>query len=203
MNRLLMLLCATVLMTGLPLGESQADDLDLLDLRAAVLSLIDQETAPFAAMSVGFGIGATAAHIGTPLRAHYAPQAGFILSGATVYSLISLATLGIVKGSILDDPVARRVARGLRAAAWTMGFASAVVSVSFGVFSLGVARWTDPAWSVAIFSVPLGMITSTVMLSVWAQRLDRVHRGENPRIGQRGRIKPQLAVGPGAFVVVW
>ena len=36
MNRLLMLLCATVLMTGLPLGESQADDLDLLDQRQYV-----------------------------------------------------------------------------------------------------------------------------------------------------------------------
>jgi|GEM_PF-5358831 len=171
--------------------------------RAVLRHRVDGEAATFGLVSTAFAVPATIAGLATRQRTTWAPQAAFVSSGLTALHLIPFATLGLVKAGLHTARTPRSLRRSLRGAAWTLGVASGITAGTFAVFMVSTASWQDSAWSFAIMQVPLGMFVSTVLLSVWADRLARVHRGENPLVGQRGRPRPIVTAGPGALLVRW
>ena len=172
------------------------DQREVLQLRAR------QEATVFSLMAAGSGGVALTAHIGTPFRGKGAPQVGFVGMAISGTTLIQLAVVGGLHESLRTTRTARGLRRNLRGAAWVFGVWSVPMTLGMGVAAI---LWSqeDPTVGFAIAHVPITFIATTVQLSLWADRLARVHRGDDPFLTQRGRPKARLVPTGLGLALVW
>jgi len=207
MSRLLPLLLAVV--CALP-TLAAADDLEsryqaheFPEWRPMLIRQAEGEIAPLAGMSAGFGGAAIVAHVGTPLRAHYAPQVGLMMFGLSTFHAVQVFSIGSVRLGLTHASTARSLRSRTRGAAWTFGVAGGALSVALGFAAFALATNVDPALGFAVANVPLSLVTASIGLSIWAERLQRVHLGRDPFLTARGRPRPRVMAGPGLVVVRW
>lgn len=155
------------------------------------------QLAVWSGLSLGFGLGASAAHAMTGLRKPLAPQLGFSLAGVASFHLIQLATVGGVRFSMEAEDSAKRMRRAARGASWIFGVAGGVSAVAVGFAAATFLGWEDPTWAFAAANIPLGLITASITTGVWAERFQSVHRGRG------GRLRARVYPGPTSLTVVW
>ncbi len=199
MRRLLGL--ALVLGLALPTAAA-ARDARMDDEREGLQLRARQEAAAFSLMAAGSGAVALTAHIATPFRAEGAPQVGFVSMAISSTSLIQLAVVGGLHESLRTTKTARGLRRNLRGAAWVFGVWAVPMTLGSGV-AMVLSRWEDPTIGFAWAHLSITFIATTVQLSLWADRLARVHRGEDPFLTQRGRPKARLVPAGLGLALVW
>lgn len=198
MRRLLLI----IVLLGVAAPASSAAGPFIEEHREELMLHARQEAAGFSLFAAGSGGVALTAHILTPFRAKGAPQVGFVGMALSSTSLIQLALVGGIHGSLRTTRTARGLRRNLRGAAWVFGVWSVPITMGSAV-AMGLSSWTDPTISFAWAHLSITFITTTVQLSLWADRLARVHRGENPFLTQRGRPKARLVPAGLGLALVW
>lgn len=173
------------------------------DWRPLLIRQAEGEIAPLAALSAGFGGAAVVAHVATPLRGHYAPQVGFMLFGVGTFHAVQVISVGSVRAGLSHIGSARTLRSRTRGAAWTLGVTGGALSVVLGFSGFALATNVDPSLGFAVINVPMALVTASIGLSIWADRLHRAHMGRDPLLTRRGRLRPQLTAGPGALVLRW
>ncbi len=195
------LLLALLLCLAVPTA-AVAGDARMEDQREGLMLRARHEATVLSLMGAGAGGVALTAHIGTPFRAHGAPQVGFVSMAISGTSLIQLAVVGGLHESLRTTRTARGLRRNLRGAAWVFGVWSVPMTLGMGISAI---LWSqeDPTVGFAIAHVPIVFIATTVQLSLWADRLARVHRGKDPFLTQRGRPKARLVPTGLGLALVW
>jgi len=199
MARILTILLTLALLAP---GSARAGSRMTDAVRAELQARVSSEAAGFGVVAGTAGGIALGAHIGTPLRLKLAPQVGFVSMSVSATGLIQLGILGGISGSIRTTRTARGLRSNLRRAAWFTGMATIPVGIASGVAGFA-SGWTDPSLTVAWMHVPLNFVLATVQLSVWANRMERVRRGERPFFTQRGRPRPLVIPAGTGLAIVW
>lgn len=198
MARVLALLVVLATLAPTSASAGRITDMERAELQARV----GAEAAGFGVVAGTAGGIALGAHIGTPLRMKLAPQVGFVSMSVSATGLVQLGILGGISGSIRTTRTARGLRSNLRRAAWFTGMATIPVGIASGVAGFA-SGWTDPSLTVAWMHLPLNFVLATVQLSVWANRMERVRRGERPFFTQRGRPRPLVIPAGTGLAIVW